>query len=92
MPERVSCSPQETTKNTYLNNEGRPDIIICDTGNLSDQEIDISLAHPWSKVVVKNWAKLSGFAAKKREEMKMINTTVRFFQEVMHPSALRSCS
>ncbi|XP_062518184.1 uncharacterized protein LOC134193365 [Corticium candelabrum] len=57
-------------KHRYLNNEGRPDILICDTGILSDQEMDISLAHPWSKEVVKNCAKLSGFAAKKREEMK----------------------
>ena len=32
--------------------------------------MDISLAHPWSMEVVKNCAKLSGFAAKKREEMK----------------------
>ena len=70
MPERVSRSPQERTKNRYLNNEGRPDILICNTGNLSDQEMDISLAHPWSKEVIKNCAKVSAFAAKKREEMK----------------------
>ena len=57
-------------KHRYLNNEGRPDILICDTGILSDQEMDISLAHLWSKDVVKNCAKLSGFAAKKREGMK----------------------
>ena len=32
--------------------------------------MDISLAHPWSKVGIKNCAKLSGFAGKTREEMK----------------------
>ena len=37
---------------------------------LSDQEMNISLAHTWSKTVIKYCAKLSGLAAKKREEIK----------------------
>ena len=32
--------------------------------------MDISLPHSWSKEVVKNCAKLSGFAAKERKETK----------------------
>ena len=67
---KLAVLHKKEPKHTYLNNKGRPDILICDTNILSDQEMDISLAHPWSKKVIKNCAKLSGFAAKKREEMK----------------------
>ena len=67
MLERVSRSPHERTKNRYLNNKGRLDVLICDTSNLSDQ--DISLAHRWIKRSYKNCAILI-FAAKKTEEMK----------------------
>ena len=57
-------------KHRYLNSKGRLDILICDTGILSDQEMEISLAHPWSKVVIKKCVNLSGFVAKKIVEMK----------------------
>ena len=66
----LSVLHKKEPKHGYLKNEGTPDILICDTGILSDQEMDILLAHLWSKEVVKNCAKLSGFAAKKREQMK----------------------
>ena len=58
------------TRHRYLNNDDRPDIIIFDTGNLSDLEIDVSLAHPWSKEVIRNSARQAGYAAKKREQVK----------------------
>ena len=61
----LSIHDKKEPKHRYLNNDDRPDIIIFDTGNLSDLEIDVSLAHPWSKEVIRNSARQAGYAAKK---------------------------
>ena len=44
----------------------------------------MSLAHPWSKEVIRNSARQDGYAAKKREQM--TNTTAKSFQEAEHPT------
>ena len=48
----------------------RPDIVVFDTDNGKNINLDISLAHPWSKDVIKLAARDQGFVAKRREDRK----------------------
>ena len=55
-------------RNRYVETDRRPDIAIFDSGFLSNEELDISLAHPWNQEVVDIGAKRDGFAAKRQGE------------------------
>ena len=57
-------------RNRYIDSFGRPDIVTFDSNNLSNTELDISLAHPFNKELVRSSASLSGHAASIREKEK----------------------
>ena len=57
-------------RNRYTETDDRPDIVVFDTDNGKNIDLDISLAHPWSKDVIKLAAREQGFAAKRREDRK----------------------
>ena len=57
-------------RNRYSNSDDRPDIVVFDSENGSSLDLDVSFAHPWSKDYLKRTARICGFAAKKREDLK----------------------
>ena len=40
-------------RNRYTETDDQPDIVVFDTDNGKNIDLDISLAHPWSKDVIK---------------------------------------
>ena len=56
-----------TRQNQGIDTEDRPDIIMFELETGRNEELDISLAHPWSKDAVKKAAKENGFAATTRK-------------------------
>ena len=60
-----------TTRNRYVDSFGRPDLVTFDSGNLSNAEIDVSLAHPYNKELISTSAKVNGHAASVREKEKI---------------------
>ena len=55
-------------RNRYTETDDRPDIVVFDTDNGKNIDLDISLAHPWSNDVIKLAAREQCFAAKRRED------------------------
>ena len=76
------CLPQARVRNRYVDSFGRPDIVTFDKGNLSNAEIDVSLAHPYNEEFISTSAKVNGHAASVREKEK-IEKYARF----RHPGA-----
>ncbi|XP_062517203.1 uncharacterized protein LOC134193462 [Corticium candelabrum] len=54
----------------FVDNENRPDITLYDTDTGITKECDVSIAHPWSKDIIKGAAREGGHAAAKREAAK----------------------
>ena len=75
-------------RNRYLEMDRRPDIAVFDSGSLSNEELDISLAHPWNQAVVDIGAKRDGFAAKRREENKMSKYSESHLPNGLTPSMI----
>ena len=63
---------QTEPRNRYTDTEDRPDIVMFDLETGRNEELDISLAHPWSKDAVKKAAKENGCAATTREKRKRV--------------------
>ena len=57
-------------QNKYINTEDRPDITMFDPNTGQNFDIDVSLAHPWSRDIIKRASKENGHAATTREENK----------------------
>ena len=57
-----SCYADSTgrpeVKNWYADSTGRPDILTFDSGTLASLELDISLAHPFNKELIKTSARI----------------------------------
>ena len=60
-------------RNRYTETDDRPDIVVFDTDNGKNIDLDISLAHPWRRDVIKLAARDQGFAAKRREDRQKEN-------------------
>jgi hypothetical protein len=63
MLEVLSCYPQKKVHNLYMDSSGRPNIATFDTGNLPSAELDISLARPYNKELIRVSAKVDSDAA-----------------------------
>ena len=77
----VGVYHKQEVRNRYVDSFGRPDIVTFDSGNLSNAEIDVSLAHPY----ISTSAKVNGHADSVREKEK-IEKYARF----RHPGGLHS--
>ena len=64
----VGVYHKQEVRNRYVDSFGRPDIVAFDSGNLSNAEIDVSLAHPY-KELISTSAKVNGHAASIREKI-----------------------
>ena len=55
MSQRLADTPQKRSqlRNRYTETDDRPDIVVFDTDNGKNIDLDISLAHPWHKDVIK---------------------------------------
>ena len=67
----VGVYHKQEVRNRYVDSFGRPDIVTFDSGNLSNAEIDVSLAHPYTKELISTSAKVNGHAASVREKEKI---------------------
>ena len=54
----------------YTNNENRPDIVVFDSDQGSNTDLDVPLAHPWSLEALSRSAEEDGFAASRRQDRK----------------------
>ena len=54
-------------RDQYTESENRPDILMY---NESSTELDMSMAHPWSKDILIRASKEAGYAAERREMRK----------------------
>ena len=63
---------QTEPKGRYLNNEDRPDITAFDINSGVNFDLDIAMAHPFSKDIVKRSSEETGHAAEKREQKKIL--------------------
>ena len=79
----VGVYHKQEVRNRYVDSFGRPYIVTFDSGNLSNAEIDVPLAHPYSKELISTSAKVNGHAASVREK---IEKYARF----KHPRGLYS--
>ena len=59
---------QTEPKGRYLNNEDRPDITAFNINSGVNFDLDIAMAHPFSKDIVKRSSEETGHAAEKRAE------------------------
>ena len=64
----VGVYHKQQVRNRYVDSFGRPDIVTFDSGNLSNSEIDDSLAHPYNKELIFTSAKVNGHAASVKEK------------------------
>ena len=55
----VGVYHKQEVRNRYVDSFGRPDIVTFDSGNLSNAEIDVSLAHPYNKELISTSAKVN---------------------------------
>ena len=63
-------------RNRYTETDDRPDFVVFDTDNGKNIDLDISLAHPWSKDVIK--------LAARRQKTKYIYTSRNCCLEGQH--------
>ena len=54
-------------RNLYIESDDHPDIVVFDPTNGTDTELDISMAHPWSKNTLKRLAEEAGYVAELQE-------------------------
>ena len=69
----VGLHHRKEPKDRYTNNDCRPDIVVFDTDEGSNVDLDVAFAHPWSSEVLSKSAEEDGFAASPREEQKRKN-------------------
>ena len=50
-------------RNLYIKSADRPNIVVFDSTNGTNIELDISMAHPWSKNTLKRSAEEAGYVA-----------------------------
>ena len=81
----VGVYHKQEVRNRYVDSFGHPDIVTFDSGNLSNAEIDVSLAHPYNKELISTSAKVSSHAASVRDKKK-IEKCARF----RHPGGVHS--
>ena len=55
-----------------MNNEDRPDITAFNINSGVNFDLDIAMAHPFSKDIVKRSSEETGHAAEKREQKKIL--------------------
>ena len=55
-----------------MNNEDRPDITAFNINSGVNFDLDIAMAHPFSKGIVKRASEETGHAAEKREQKKIL--------------------
>ena len=79
--QNVSVHHKVEPRDQYLRCLNRPDISVFDSSSNANIDLDISLAHPWAKEVLKRSATDSGYAASKHEELKRSK-----YQQVHPPS------
>ena len=63
---------QVEPRNRYFKSNDRPDIVTFDPSNGSSVELDVSVAHPFSKETVKRNAEESGYVAVKQDQKKIL--------------------
>ena len=59
-------------RHRYIHTEDRPDITFYDVDSGTTKEIDVAMAHPWSKDTIKGASTTCGYAATKREARKEV--------------------
>ena len=62
-----TASSQGVKRAIYTESENRSNILMYDE---SSTELNVSMAHPWSKDILNRASKEAGYAAKKREMRK----------------------
>ena len=65
----------------YTESENRPDILMYGE---SSTELDVSMAHLWSKDILNRASKEAGYAAERREMRKKANTKLCLFRMAQH--------
>ena len=63
---------QVEPRNRYIESNDRPDVVTFDPSNGSTVELDMLMAHPFSKETMKRSAEESGYAAIQREQKKRL--------------------
>ena len=63
----------------YTESENRPDILMYDK---SSTELDVSMAHPWSKDILNRASKEAGYAAERCEMRKKSKYNALSVQDV----------
>ena len=75
-------------RNLYIENDNCPDNVIFDPTNGTNTELDISMAHPWSKRTLKRSAEEAGYATELQEIKKKANYNQELSQRGSSPSMI----
>ena len=73
----VGLHHRKKLRDRYTNNDCRPDIVVFNTDEGLNVDLDVAFAHPWSSEVLSKLAEEDGFAASAREERKTDRQTDR---------------
>ena len=66
----VGLHHRKEPRDRYTNNDCRPDIVVFDTDEGSNIDLDVAFAHPWSSEVLSKSTEEDEFAASAREKRK----------------------
>ena len=78
---------QTEPRHRFVSSENRPDMTLFDSETGQNLDVDVSLAHPWSKDALNHAHREEGYAAKVREEKKL----KKYSGEVLHGGLSSKC-